>query len=117
MNDEMKLMQQYIADLEKGLESSLNLNKAQAERHTDNEPVAWLYERPSGAAKLSFVQEKILWEDTTETPLYTHPAKTLTDEEISRVGEEVFGYSFTAFEVADHYLNFARAILRKAQNG
>jgi len=44
-----------------------------------SEPVAWLYERPSGAAKLSFVQEKILWEDTTETPLYTHPAKTLTE--------------------------------------
>ena len=41
--------------------------------------------------------------------------KELTDEEISKVGEEVFGYSFTAFEVADHYLNFARAILRKAQ--
>ena len=40
--------------------------------------------------------------------------KELTDEEISKVGEEVFGYSFTAFEVADHYLNFARAILRRA---
>ena len=60
--------------------------------------------------KISFVQT---WAD--DVPLYTHPAKTLTDEEITKVGEEVFGYSFTAFEVSEHYLNFARAILRKAQ--
>jgi len=40
----------------------------------NNEPVAWLYERPNGASKLSFVKEKMLWEDMTEIPLYTHPA-------------------------------------------
>ena len=45
----------------------------------NNEPVAWMYERPNGASKLSFVKEKMLWEDMTEIPLYTHPAKTLTD--------------------------------------
>jgi len=50
----------------------------------NNEPVAWMYERPNGASKLSFVKEKMLWEDMTEIPLYTHPAKTLTDEEILR---------------------------------
>ena len=74
-NKAYRIQQRYIAELEKVVESSLALNKAQAERQ----------------------------------------AKTLTDEEITKVGEEVFGYSFTAFEVADHYLNFARAILRKAQ--
>ena len=36
-----------------------------------NEPVAWMYEKPNGASKLSFVKEKMLWEDMTETPLYT----------------------------------------------
>jgi len=46
----------------------------------NNEPVAWMYERPNGASKLSFVKEKMLWEDMTEIPLYTHPAKTLTDK-------------------------------------
>ena len=60
--------------------------------------------------KISFVQT---WAD--DVPLYTHPLRELTDEEISKVGEEVFGYSFTAFEVADHYLDFARTILRKVQ--
>ena len=30
-----------------------------------------MYEKPNGASKLSFVKEKMLWEDMTETPLYT----------------------------------------------
>ena len=55
------------------------------------------------------------YEDAVPIPPVNQKPKELTDEEISKVGEEVFGYSFTAFEVADHYLNFARAILRKAQ--
>ena len=55
----------------------------------NNEPVAWMYEKPNGASKLSFVKEKMLWEDMTETPLYTHPAKTLTDEEIIEIGNAV----------------------------
>jgi hypothetical protein len=81
-----------------------------------NKPVAWLYERPSGAAKLSFVQEKILWEDTTETPLYIHPAKTLTDEEIlSLTWFKDSPYDiFIEYEKED-LIKFARAILRKAQ--
>jgi len=75
----------------------------------NNEPVAWMYEKPNGASKLSFVKEKMLWEDMTETPLYTHPAKTLTDEEIIEV--------WNAFERTDNIpiIDFARAILRKAQ--
>lgn len=55
------------------------------------------------------------YEDAVPIPPVNQKPKELTDEEISKVGEEVFGYSFTAFEVADHYLNFARAILRKAR--
>jgi len=46
-------------------------------------------------------------------PLYTHPVKTLTDEEISQVYKEVsepFGKK-RLYEIHD----FARAILRKAQ--
>ena len=75
----------------------------------NNEPVAWMYEKPNGASKLSFVKEKMLWEDMTETPLYAHPAKTLTDEEIIEV--------WNAFERTDNIpiIDFARAILRKAQ--
>jgi hypothetical protein len=74
----------------------------------NNEPVAWMYEKPNGASKLSFVKEKMLWEDMTETPLYAHPVKTLTDEEIFSIADD--------YEIADYRAcNFAKAILRKAQ--
>jgi hypothetical protein len=44
-------------------------------------------------------------------PLYTHPTKTLTDEEILQVAEN----SFTARDGKKPLIEFARAILRKAQ--
>lgn len=55
------------------------------------------------------------YEDAVPIPPVNRTSKELTDEEIKNIGEKVFGYSFTAFEVADHYLAFARAILKKAQ--
>jgi hypothetical protein len=55
-----------------------------------NEPVAWMYEKPNGASKLSFVKEKMLWEDMTETPLYTHPAKE-QDESFDRTASHMAG--------------------------
>jgi hypothetical protein len=44
-------------------------------------------------------------------PLYTHPAKTLTDEEIDSVSDEVVPHIDTYAGRRE----FARAILRKAQ--
>jgi hypothetical protein len=38
-----------------------------------NEPVAWMYERPNGSAKLTFVREPMAGTIVKETPLYTHP--------------------------------------------
>jgi len=73
----------------------------------NNEPVAWMYERPNGSAKLTFVREPMAGTVVTETPLYTYPAKTLTDEEI----EEVMYKCDWAYDPVE----FARAILRKAQ--
>jgi hypothetical protein len=75
----------------------------------NNEPVAWMYEKPNGASKLSFVKEKMLWEDMTETPLYAHPVKTLTDEEIKEV------WMKRPVNTAEGVIDFARAILRKAK--
>jgi len=75
----------------------------------NNEPVAWMYEKSNGASKLSFVKEKMLWEDMTETPLYTNPAKTLTDEEILQFQDKV------PYTLGSDLIEFARAILRKAQ--
>ena len=73
----------------------------------NNEPVAWMYERPNGSAKLTFVREPMAGTVVTETPLYTHPAKTLTDEEIWELSDMVLNNS--------DVIGFARAILRKAQ--
>jgi hypothetical protein len=56
--------------------------------------------------KISFVQT---WAD--DVPLYTHPAKTLTDEEIMALWKPM---PDTKVYVRDLYA-FARAILRKAQ--
>jgi hypothetical protein len=44
-------------------------------------------------------------------PLYTHPAKTLTDEEIDHAW---FNYGWGSVE-KDDLAKFSRAILRKAQ--
>ena len=77
-----------------------------------NEPVAWMYEKSNGASKLSFVKEKMLWEDMTETPLYTHPVKEqLTDEEVIKVYEDMLGVASAKGSAID----FAREVLRKAQ--
>ena len=59
-------------------------------QEADNEPVAWMYEKPNGASKLSFVKEKMLWEDMTETPLYTHPVKE-QDESFDRTASHMAG--------------------------
>jgi hypothetical protein len=44
-------------------------------------------------------------------PLYTHPAKTLTDEEIIEIGNAVTNL----IDSNEGWIEFARAILRKAQ--
>ena len=63
----------------------------------NNKPVAWM----NRLGRLEYEQG-----NGFEIPLYTHPAKTLTDEEILEVIKE---------RETPSYMNFARAILRKAQ--
>ena len=76
----------------------------------NNEPVAWMYERPNGSAKLTFVREPMAGTVVTETPLYTHLVKELTDEEIGEIYWELYSDDWTEEDI-----KFARAILRKAQ--
>ena len=69
----------------------------------NNEPVAWMDD-------LSFFTEQPDDMDGV-IPLYTHPVKELTDEEIDNISDEIPHY-------IDTYMGrrmFARAILRKAQ--
>jgi hypothetical protein len=70
----------------------------------NNEPVAWSDGRGNYFDKHSFFPVDDL------IPLYTHPAKTLTDEEIIEVCKaEKFSRDLSPL------IDFARAILRKAQ--
>ena len=73
----------------------------------NNKPVAWMLTLPDGT------HDWILDGNGCEgyIPLYTHPVKELTDEEIDAVGDKVSN-------LIDTYAGrreFARAILRKAQ--
>ena len=77
----------------------------------NNEPVFWTCGLEEDEAVSNAIKIKLELE-YYNIPLYTHPAKTLTDEEIIEV------HVNTPF--IDGYLNknliaFARAILRKAQ--
>jgi hypothetical protein len=64
-----------------------------------SEPVAWMSNGKEFYVQKNYCPDFI--------PLYTHPAKTLTDEEIHEV--------FYGLEVGHSLIDFARAILRKAQ--
>ena len=69
----------------------------------NNEPVAWMYKDEENAM-VSFRRDTLPFD---AVPLYTHPAKTLTDEEIDRVWYEDCNNS-------DSLIEFARAILQRA---
>jgi len=82
-----------------------------------NEPVAWMNKDDSS---LSFKNHGGGWQ-----PLYTHPAKTLTDEDIAKVVHELNQKArtpdrwVTAMEIGAETIIQLRdelAILRKAQN-
>ena len=93
---------------------SLKQSKFEPNNKVNSEPVAWMYERPNGSAKLVYVREPCDNTVVKEVPLYTHPVKELTDEEIIAEAQGV-KYSELSIAVNDFYILFARAILRKAQ--
>ena len=69
----------------------------------NNKPVAWMHQNPDYAiSKHQSLEYNI--------PLYTHPVEELTDEEIWEIAQP---YGDLAWQ--DCTLDFARAILRKAQ--
>jgi len=82
----------------------------------NNKPVAWmvdgvLFTSLGAALNISFDIEQPC------IPLYTHPAKTLTDEEINKLWAESHEDGIAMqqrFTTQQHY--FARLILRKAQS-
>jgi hypothetical protein len=74
----------------------------------NNEPVAWMQIHHKDGTPTKFSNIKT-WED--DIPLYTNPAKTLTDEEIKELWNPLPDTKTYDSDI----LKFARAILRKAQ--
>jgi len=70
----------------------------------NNEPVAWMSNGKEFYVQKNYCPDFI--------PLYTHPAKTLTDEEIMDAYVE---HCKTEASGKGNLIDFARAILRKAQ--
>jgi hypothetical protein len=81
----------------------------------NNEPVAWINRK--GKRWRTWLLE---WDKDDEaeinTPLYTHPAKTLTDEEIANTWDDVRKDATLKSSMKD-IQDFARAILKKASEG
>jgi len=75
----------------------------------NNEPVAWM-----DANDKTIISNEKKW--ANDIPLYTHPAKTLTDEEIEDLADKYLSVNYKYGE--DIYVlgevEFARAILKKA---
>ena len=104
--DKLAEMQAEIEALKQIIDANnLNQNIGQFVKPT-NEPVAWIRD---GDDQLSLVRQKddgyMVWK-----PLYTHPVKELTDAEIWSISAKYGDLSWKDFT-----LDFARAILRKAQ--
>ena len=74
----------------------------------NNEPVAWIDPKELNMDVSTSVTKHKQFDG--DIPLYTHPAKTLTDEEINEV---VWQQNLLISN--DGLREFARAILRKAQ--
>jgi len=75
------------------------------------EPVAWINREEGSGSILDWEKDPY---SETNTPLYTHPVKELTDEEIVSIYESSYLQSgLDEWEFDPVY--FARAILRKAQ--
>ena len=76
----------------------------------NNEPVAW-FEQDPDMKSVWYQSDK---DNPNAIPLYTHPVKELTDEEIIAIANQCL-VGATAWHNPDlDPIEFARAILRKA---
>ena len=80
----------------------------------NNEPVAWMqtWENQDGTAYHTVDIERI---GKNDIPLYTHPVKELTDEEITEIVADKYEKGHGRYIDTDlFFIEFARAILKKA---
>jgi len=76
----------------------------------NNEPVAWTSQDVLDADHIIKAVVRREQDEQHTIPLYTHPAKTLTDEEIIEIGNAVTNL----IDSNEGRIEFARAILKKA---
>ena len=81
----------------------------------NNEPVAWMDEINTFVLDTDYKQfPKSL--QNGMIPLYTHPVKELTDEEIMNIVADKYEKGHGRYSDTElFFVEFARAILRKAQ--
>ena len=96
--------------------NNLNQNIGQFVKPT-NEPVAWIKQNPETLqAELHFDKPAKYWAtviSNPDIPLYTHPMRKLTDEEINEEIEITFGKIIDPEALQDE-IDLARRILKKA---
>jgi hypothetical protein len=80
----------------------------------NNEPVAWMFQGAFDISTYVSIDKPNPDIYPNPIPLYTHPVKELTDEEIIEIGLLTTDPRFSHIE-SPLLLEFARAILRKAQ--
>jgi len=98
-----KMLRQQQAEIESLRKADLTQKSlCKAERVVINFPVM-LRKMWSGSEVQAWISDL--------PPLYTHPVKTLTDEEIIEIGNAVTNL----IDSNEGWIEFARAILRKAQ--
>jgi hypothetical protein len=78
----------------------------------NNEPVAWMFQGAFDTSTYVSFEKPNPDIYPNPTPLFTHLAKTLTDEEIKELSEKHLDMDWQT-----GVIEFARAILRKAQDG
>jgi glutamate formiminotransferase len=76
-----------------------------------NKPVAWMSQGGDVSRSADYFVEMGF---TDLIPLYTHPVKELTDEEIAELSDKILCYQIYDNKESGVF-EFARAILRKAQ--
>jgi hypothetical protein len=81
----------------------------------NNEPVAWHY--PSGTPEQCTTNKEYAEMEPAWIPMYYHPAKTLTSEEIEAEWFKVFEpEAGLGKNLTNGIFEFARAILKKASD-
>jgi hypothetical protein len=76
-------------------------------------PVAWTSQDVLDADHIIKAVVRRKQDEQHTIPLYTHPAKPLTDEEIKKIATEHIRMTLGGERFG--YIEFAKAILRKAQ--